>query len=66
MSQEKINPSDKLSGWDTTLVAGKGLKLRFLSPGTSPGQFESGPWVTLNAKQCQALAEELLQESKKI
>lgn len=66
MSQEQNKSPDKLSGWDTTVETGKGVKLRFLSPGTRPGQYESGPWVTLTAKQCQALAEELLQESKKV
>lgn len=66
MTKENSTSSEKVAGWDSTIVAGKGLKLRFLSPGKNTGQFETGPWITLNAAQCRALAEELLQESEKI
>lgn len=66
MTQEKSPSSETIAGWDSTTVAGKGVRLRFLSQGKNPGQLESGTWVTLSAKQCQALAEELLQEAKKI
>lgn len=66
MSQEKSNSPEKLSGWDTTVVEGKGVMLRFLHPGARTGQFESGPWVTLTAKQIEALSEELLREAKRI
>lgn len=68
MSQENSSsaPSEKISGWDSATVTGKGVRLRFLTPGAHPGQLQSGPWVTLTAKQCEALAAELLQESKKI
>lgn len=67
MSQEKKDASsDKVSGWDTAILPGKGVQLRFLSPGAGTGQFKTGPWVTLTAKHCEALAAELLQEAKKI
>jgi hypothetical protein len=66
MSQDKQNSLDKLAGWDLTVEAGKGVKLRFLSPGAKTGQYESTPWVTLTAKQIQTLTDELLQESKRI
>lgn len=66
MTQEKSPSSETIAGWDAATVAGKGFRLRFLTPGQNKGQFESGPWVTLSAKQCRALAEELLQEADKI
>lgn len=66
MTQEKSPSSETIAGWDSTPVAGKGLRLRFLSQGQNKGQLESGPWVMLSPKLCRALAEELLQESEKI
>lgn len=66
MSQKKSKASDELSGWDTTVVEGKGILLRFLHPGAKPDQFEAGPWITLTAEHAQALSEELLRQSKRI
>ncbi|MBC7700337.1 hypothetical protein [Aquabacterium sp.] len=66
MTQEKSPSSEAIAGWDSTPVVGKGIRLRFLTQGKNQGQLESGPWVMLSAKHCEALAEELLQESKKI
>lgn len=66
MTQEKSPTSEAIAGWDSTPVAGKGVRLRFLTQGQNKGQLESGPWVMLSAKHCLALAEELLQEAKKI
>ena len=66
MTQKKSPSSETIAGWDSSTVAGKGVRLRFLTHGQNKGQLESGPWVMLSAKQCLALAEELLQESKKI
>lgn len=66
MTQEKSTTSEAIAGWDSTPVAGQGVRLRFLTKGKSKGQLESGPWVMLSAQHCLALAEELLQEAKKI